>query len=148
MQVFKASGRSVPVFNDKHLSTNWDECVAMVRAAKELGFPFMAGSSLPVTWRIPSLEIPLHARLTESVCVCYGGIDAYDFHGLETAQCMSERRAGGETGVRAVQMLKGPRVWELVRERAVTRKLLLAALARSHTLRPPAGCWAWGPSLE
>src|ERR1043166_299215 len=74
VQVFKASGRSVPVFNDKHLSTNWSECLAMVRAAKDLGFPFMAGSSLPVTWRIPSIEMPWQTPLSESVCVCYGGI--------------------------------------------------------------------------
>jgi hypothetical protein len=24
--------------------------------------------------------------LSESVCVGYGGVDSYDFHGLETAQ--------------------------------------------------------------
>src|SRR6185295_2173748 len=88
MNVFGASGRAVPVFNDKHLSTDWDECVAMVQAARRLGFPFLAGSSLPVTWRIPSIEIPLGTALEESVCVGYGGIDSYDIHGLETAQCM------------------------------------------------------------
>ena len=33
------------------------------------------------------------------MCVCYGGVDSYDFHGLETAQCMSERRRGGEVGI-------------------------------------------------
>jgi hypothetical protein len=38
MRVFEASGRAVPVFNDKTLSTNWNECVAMVRASKRLGF--------------------------------------------------------------------------------------------------------------
>jgi hypothetical protein len=48
MRVFESSGRAVPVFNDKHLSTNWNECVAMVRASQRLGFPFLAGSSLPV----------------------------------------------------------------------------------------------------
>src|SRR5436190_7616368 len=86
MRVFESSGRAVPVFNDKHLSTNWNECVAMVRASKRLGFPFLAGSSLPVTRRIPALELPLGTALAESVCVCYGGIDAYDIHGIETAQ--------------------------------------------------------------
>ncbi len=30
VKVFEASGRSVPVFNDKHLSTDWKECVEMV----------------------------------------------------------------------------------------------------------------------
>ena len=30
MKVFEASGKSCPVFNDKHLSTEWSECVEMV----------------------------------------------------------------------------------------------------------------------
>jgi hypothetical protein len=49
VQVFEAGGRAVPVFNDKHLSTDWREGLAMVETAKRLGFPFLAGSSLPVT---------------------------------------------------------------------------------------------------
>jgi len=133
VKVFEASGRAVPVFNDKHLSTDWNECVSMVKRARQLGFPFLAGSSLPVTWRIPSIEVPLDTAMEESVCVCYGGIDSYDFHGLETAQCMSERRAGGETGVKSVQAIRGQKVWQRLAERETTRRLFFAALARSFT---------------
>ena len=97
VKVFEDSGRSVPVFNDKHLSTVWSECVEMVEDSKRLDFAFLAGSSLPVTRRMPAIDMPLHSPLKESVCVGYGGVDSYDFHALETAQCMSERRAGGET---------------------------------------------------
>jgi hypothetical protein len=135
VKVFESSGRSAPVFNDKHLSTDWKECVAMVEASKRLGFPFFAGSSLPVTWRIPAVEVPLGAPLIESVCVCYGGVDSYDIHGLEMAQCMSERRAGGETGVKSVQALRGGKVWAMLEERENTRRLFFAALARSFTCR-------------
>ena len=106
VKVFEASGRSVPVFNDKHLSTNWDECREMVDDARRLEFPFLAGSSLPVTWRLPSIDMPFNAPLAESVCVAYGGPDSYDIHALETAQCMSERRRGGEVGIRSVQALR------------------------------------------
>lgn len=88
VRVFESSGRSVPVFNDKHLSTSWDECVEMVADSERLKFPFLAGSSLPVTWRLPSIEMPLNTPLSESVCVAYGGVDSYDIHALETAQCM------------------------------------------------------------
>ena len=135
MRVFESSGRAVPVFNDKHLSTNWNECVAMVRASKRLGFPFLAGSSLPVTRRIPDVEVPLNTPLTESVCVCYGGLDSYDIHGIETAQCMSERRAGGETGVKSVQAVRGQKVWQMLGERDNTQRLFFAALARSFTCK-------------
>jgi len=146
VKVFEASGRSVPVFNDKHLSTQWNECVEMVADSKRLGFPFLAGSSLPVTWRLPSVEMPFGTPLQESVCVCYGNVDSYDFHGLETAQCMSERRAGGETGISSVHALKGERVWEALAasDREATNRLVIAALNRSHHL-PVEGGYPTGP---
>lgn len=134
--VFEESGRAVPVFNDKHLSTAWPECVEMVADAKRLGFPFLAGSSLPVTWRLPATEMPYGAELQESVCVAYGGVDSYDFHALETAQCMSERRRGGEVGIRSVHAARGDRLWPLLEagDREITRRLMVAALTRSHNL--------------
>lgn len=133
-RVFMESGRSVPVFNDKHLATTWQQCDEMVRTARELEFPFYAGSSLPVTWRLPSIDLPLHTPLKESVCVAYGGVDSYDFHALETAQCMSERRRGGEVGIRSVWAVQGSKVFEQLAKRPDTQRLFLAALGRSHTL--------------
>jgi hypothetical protein len=136
VNVFERSGRSVPVFNDKHLSTTWARCREMVEDSRRLGFPFLAGSSLPVTWRLPQVDMPLDTRLVESVCVGYGGVDSYDFHGLETAQCMSERREGGERGIARVHALKGPALWRALEapDREATRRLMVAALNRSHNL--------------
>jgi hypothetical protein len=134
VRVFEQAGRAVPVFNDKHLSTNWAQCEEMVADSVRLGFPFLAGSSLPVTWRLPAIDMPHGAPLKESVCVCYGGVDSYDFHGLETAQCMSERRQGGEVGISSVQAVKGAKVWEMMAERPDTQRLLVSALSRSNTL--------------
>ena len=136
VRVFEKTGKSVPVFNDKHLSTKWDECVEMVADAKRLKFPFLAGSSLPVTVRFPAIDMPYNADLKESVCVAYGGIDSYDIHALETAQCMSERRRGGEVGVKSVHALKGKAVWDVLdaEDRSVSRKLVASALTRSHNL--------------
>ena len=59
LEVFRASGRGVPVFIDKHLSYSRAEARQMVDQARALKVPLMAGSSLPVTWRLPELEIPL-----------------------------------------------------------------------------------------
>ncbi len=136
VKVFEASGRAVPVFNDKHLSTDWRQCTEMVADAKRLKFPFYAGSSLPVTWRLPGYEMPLNTPLKESVCVAYGGVDSYDFHAYETAQCVSERRLGGEVGIRSMQAAKGEKLWALLDapERATTRELFVSALCRSHNL--------------
>ncbi|HWD99021.1 MAG TPA: hypothetical protein VG345_08295, partial [Bryobacteraceae bacterium] len=136
VKVFQDSGRSVPMFNDKHLSWNWDWAKAMYDTSRRMGFPYMAGSSLPVTWRIPSVEMPLNSRIREAMCVCYGGVDSYDFHGLETIQCMVERRQGAETGVKWVQAYRGDKFWDALAEGVWPRRLMNAALCRSHTLTP------------
>lgn len=148
VKLFEQNGRAVPLFNDKHLSTNWRECAEMVHDSKRLGFPFMAGSSLPVTWRIPLVDIPFRAPLKESLCICYGGLDSYDFHGYETAQCMSERRSGGEVGVKSVHALKGEKVWTEIEGRDTTRQLLFAALARSDSFRARPGYTVAVPDMN
>jgi hypothetical protein len=136
VKVFRDSNRTVPVFSDKHLSWNWDWAKQMYDTSRSMGFPFMAGSSLPVTWRIPSVEMPPNAVVKEAVTICYGGVDSYDFHGLETLQCMLERRKGGETGVTWLQAYRGDKFWEAMRSGVWSKKLFDAALCRSHTLTP------------
>lgn len=136
VKVYEQSGRAVPLFNDKHLSWNWEWAKEMYETSRRMKFPFMAGSSLPVTWRTPSVEMPLGSRIREAMCVCYGGVDSYDFHGLETIQCMVERRKGGETGVEWVQAYRGDNFWKAHKEGVWPADLFEAALCRSHTLTP------------
>ncbi len=109
--VFATSRRSVPVYNDKHLSYNWHDAKWMVDRAAQLGAPFMAGSSLPLGWRNPWLEHELETPIAEAIAIGFSGLDIYGFHTLETLECMVERRDGGETGVAAVTCLEGDAVW-------------------------------------
>ena len=51
--VMRRSRRFVPLYNDKHLSYRWDWAKEMVEAARELGIPFMAGSSVPLAHAFP-----------------------------------------------------------------------------------------------
>lgn len=143
VDVFRESGRSVPIFNDKHLSWRWEWALEMVETAREMGFALMAGSSLPVTRRIPPVEFPLGAETIEAMCVGVGGIDGYDIHCLETIQCMIERRRGGETGAVAIQALRGDAVWDAMDDAmnggdwtsgGWDRSLFEGCLCRSHTL--------------
>ena len=134
--VYRLSGRSAPVFNDKHLSWKWAWCREMYDISHELDFAFMAGSSLPVTWRTPSIEMPLGTEVSEAVCVGYGGVDSYDFHALETLQCMVERRRGGECGVRWLRAYRGEEFWAAHHREVWSRELFEACLCRSHTLAP------------
>ena len=133
VKVFEQDGHAVPVYNDKHLSYSFDKAKAMVDGSKRLGFPMLAGSSLPVTWRLPNLELPLHCHIEEALMVGEGGSDPMDFHALEAMQCMLERRGSGETGVKAVQMLTGDAVWQAGKEGRYSKELLSSALSRSDT---------------
>jgi hypothetical protein len=111
VDVFRKTGKVVPLFSDKHLSYSWDLAKEMYDWTRELEIPFMAGSSIPVTVRTPELEIPLGAKITHAVQTGYGPLDAYGFHTLEAMQCMVERRSGGETGVASVELIEGEAVW-------------------------------------
>jgi hypothetical protein len=137
VEVFRKSGRSVPLFCDKHLSYSWEKAGEMYRWSRELKFPFMAGSSIPVTVRRPELELEQGCRIEHAVGVGYADLDAYGFHTLEGLQCMVERRNGGEKGVAAVRWLEGDAVWNWRDgEGRWSAPLLDAALAVSKTSKP------------
>jgi hypothetical protein len=112
MDVYEQSGRSVPTYFDKHFSYSWEKADALFRRAKKIGFPFMAGSSIPLTIRKPALDPPLETPITEAVAIGYGELDAYGFHTLEGLQCLVERRKGGETGIASVQWIEGQDIWK------------------------------------
>jgi hypothetical protein len=103
--VCRASGRGVPVFNDKHLSYRWDWAKEMADTAKELGITLLAGSSVPLAERRPMVEFPAGGPLREAVAVHGGPVESYDFHGLEILQSLVETRDGGERGVAGVRFL-------------------------------------------
>lgn len=135
VKVFEEDGRAVPVYNDKHLSYSFEKAQEMVQDARRFGFPFLAGSSLPVTWRLPDVDVPLGAEVEDALMVGVGGSDPMDYHALEAMQCMVERRKGRETGVAAVQMLEGEEVWAAGDAGRWSWRLLEAALSRSDSPR-------------
>jgi hypothetical protein len=128
--VFARGKKSVPVFNDKHLSATWKDARWVYDKARELFVPFLAGSSLPLTWRRPVLKLPKDCDLVEAVQIGYGPFEGYGFHALEGLQCLAERRKGGETGVKAVQCLQGKAMWEALDSGKWSKALLEAAIER------------------
>lgn len=133
MQVFETEKHFVPYFNHKQLSFSFLEAEGMVKTAERLKFPLMAGASMPVTWRLPDVDIPIGAPVQEAVMVGVGGFDNTDFDALEAMQCMLERRRGGETGVKSVQLLEGDDVWVAQQAGRWSKDLLTSALSRSDT---------------
>jgi hypothetical protein len=128
INTFVKCKQTVPVFSDKHLAARWEDAKWMVNKARELFIPFLAGSSVPLTWRRPALQWPRNCEPTGAVAVGYGPFEAYGFHALEGLQCFVERRRGGETGVKAVQCLQGEAMWQAQDQGRWSRPLLEAAL--------------------
>ncbi len=126
--VFRKSGRVVPLFNDKHLSYRWDWADEMMKVARELKIPFMAGSSVPLAQRRPPLELPGQLRIEEAISIHSGGLESYDFHALEVLQSLVEARSGGETGVSEVQLLEGDAVWQAAEQGRWSYSLAEAAM--------------------
>ena len=131
--VFRESKRAVPVFNDKHLSFDWRQAQRMVEISRELHFPMLAGSSVPVAQRIPAVDAPFGVKQKHAVAISYSGLDIYGFHVLEALQCMTERRHGGETGVRTVQCLQNQACWDFIANNGWVSTLFQQALTRSNT---------------
>lgn len=135
IQVFERSRRSVPVFNDKHLSTSWDEAKWMFDKSRELGFPLFGGSSIPFYYRKPEIELDIDTPLKASVVAGSAGDEGSLFHCADVLQAFVERRKGGESGIAAVQCIQGPETWKWT-ERNPWAGKLLDAVRTSFELKP------------
>ena len=133
VRVFEEDRRAVPVYWDEPLGLA--QARKMVDASRQLGFAVLAGSSLPMTWRLPPLELPTGCRLEQALMVGIGSRRSDRYRALETLQAMVERRRGGETGVRSVQSVAGEAVWRAGKSGRWSRELLEAAVARSDSLQ-------------
>jgi hypothetical protein len=135
IKVFEKSKRSVPVFNDKHLSYNWDEAKWMYDKSREMGFPLTGGSSIPAYFRQPEVELPVDTPIKHSILVGGTADEGALFHCVDTLQAFVDRRRGGETGVKAVQCIRGPETWKWV-ERTPWAAYLLEAVRKQFALDP------------
>lgn len=110
-EVFEQCGRVVPVFMDKQLGSTWSEAKEVYDLARQRGIPLMAGSSIPVNYRYPPVQIPLGSTVEEVVVTASGSGETNPYHMLEVVESMIERRHGYETGVESVQFLSGKEFW-------------------------------------
>jgi hypothetical protein len=134
---FAESGRSVPIFNDKHLAYSWADASWMWDRAATLGAPLMAGSSVPLAWRDPWLEHPKGTKLQSALAIGFSAVESYGFHATEVLQSMVERREGGESGVVAVQCLEGAAIW-VARDAGLWDGALAEAALAAITAKPRA----------
>jgi hypothetical protein len=135
VKVFENSRRSVPVFNDKHLSYNWDDAKWMFDKSRELGFPLTGGSSIPTYFRDPEIDLAIDTPLKHAIVVGGAADEGAIFHCIDVLQAFVECRKGGETGVTAVQSIRGADTWKWV-ARTPWAGGLLDAVARRFNLKP------------
>jgi hypothetical protein len=138
VRVMKEDGRVLPMYQDKYFAFEWKDAKAMFDRVQSMRIPLVCGSTVPLTWRRPPLEIVRGTHFRELLTTSYSDIEEHAYHAIELLQAMSERRPGGETGVRRVRWARGQDVWELARKGDWSRELLNAALARRIN-RVPAG---------
>lgn len=134
IRVFEKSKRSVPVFNDKHLSYSWDEAKWMFDKSRELNFPLTGGSSIPTYFRTPEIELDNDTPIKTSIMVADTADEGALFHVVDVLQAFVERRKGGETGVRSVQCIRGQETWKWV-ERNPWASNLLDAVRKKFELK-------------
>jgi hypothetical protein len=124
VRVFEKSKRSVPVFNDKHLSYNWEDAKWMFDKSRELNFPLTGGSSIPIYYRKPEIEIEIDTPIKNSIVLGGTSDEGAIFHAIDVLQAFVERRKGGESGVKSVQSIRGPETWIWVERNPWAFKLL------------------------
>jgi hypothetical protein len=135
MRVFEQSKRSVPVFNDKHLSYNWDDAKWMFDKSRELNFPLTGGSSIPTYFRKPEIDLAPDAPLKHSILVADAADEGAISHAIDVLQSFVEHRKGGETGVKSVQSIRGPEAWKWVASTPWANNLL-EAVRKNFDLKP------------
>jgi hypothetical protein len=134
VKVFEQSKRSVPVFNDKHLSVSWDEAKWMFDKSRELDFSLTGGSSIPTYFRKPEIELDIDTPIKTSVVLGGAEDEGALFHCVDVLQAFVERRKGSETGVKAVQCIRGPETWTWT-ERNPWAANLLESVRKSFDLK-------------
>ncbi len=134
--VFAESGRSVPIFNDKHLSYDTDSARHMVAVSKAMDFPLMAGSSIPTAGCAAPWTMPKDADLAAGMGLFYDRIEAYGYHSIEFLQSLVAKRSGGEAGIESVTVYYGESFWEAEARGVWPRELMQAALDQAATALP------------
>lgn len=135
VRVFEQSKRSVPIFNDKHLSYDWDEAKWMFDKSRELNFPLTGGSSIPVYYRKPEIELPIDTPIRNSIVLGGAGDEGAIFHAIDVLQAFVERRKGGESGVKTIQSIRGPETWKWVAANPWAAKLV-DSVANTFEFKP------------
>ena len=127
----------MPVFVDKHLSYDHQQGGRNGRHGKKLGFPLMAGSSLPVTWRgaadrAAAGDAAHRGGRARSASTAARPRSTSSTPWKCCSACWSGGQ-GGETGVKSVDCLQGDAVWKAGDDGRISWPLVEEAVGRCQS---------------
>jgi hypothetical protein len=129
MDVIEASGRQIPLYFDKHYSWNPDYALEMASRVERAGLPFFGGSCTPHCPMSPERPNLAGRKIHRALITCWGELEGYLFHALETLGSVVEMRAGGESGLESIRAWRDADSWQAVDAGHLPMDLLDAALA-------------------
>lgn len=115
------------------LATNLAVARTIVALAAARQVTLVSGTALPVTWRLPQIDLPPQSRVDEALIVVQGASPLAELQALDGLLPVLERRLGAERGVRQVKFLSGRELWRAGDRREWSWPLLSAALSRSDS---------------
>ena len=134
--VFRESGRSVPVFNDKHFSYDLDDAHYLVDTARAMNFPLMAGSSISLAGTLEPWTLPDNAELRAGAGLFFRGADINGYHSIQWLQSLVARRAGGESGIQSVTAYVGESFERAFVDKKWSHPLMMEAINRTGKIAP------------
>ena len=117
---FESNRRVLPLLNDKYLAYDWADAKSMADRVRSMNIPFACGSTVPLAWQRPELNLPSVPKFQELLAVSYSDLEEHAYHAIEAVQSQAELR--GETGVASVRYSEGDGVYK------ISPRLLEAAL--------------------
>lgn len=125
--------RGCPCFVYGLLGNSVASAGATLHRAEARGVPLAAGTWLPVTWRLPEVDVPHGAALKEALVVVQGPLPLAAMQGVELLHALTwNRQTAGAKAIR-IEPMSGAEVWAEGRKGTWSWPLLAAAIARSNS---------------
>ncbi|MEO8428827.1 MAG: hypothetical protein ABI651_17140 [Verrucomicrobiota bacterium] len=115
------------------LANSSDVAAKIIALARSRRVSLLAGIPLSVAWRLPDVDVAPGTELREALIIVQGASPVAELNALEGLLPLTERRRGGESGVRRVSFLEGQELWQAGERGKWSKPLLAAAISRSNT---------------
>jgi hypothetical protein len=82
-EVMRQDARIIPMYQDKYFAYDWPDARRTYDTVRAMRIPFQCGSTVPLSWQRPPLEIPHGTRFTELLTTSYSDVEEHAYHGIE-----------------------------------------------------------------